>query len=68
MENEIIRSLALVQNVKLPVPHLEQPTSAGDESSFRVSFLGEQTIQAAHTIFLAQPSYIFATFEGACII
>ncbi|PLB54689.1 hypothetical protein P170DRAFT_470137 [Aspergillus steynii IBT 23096] len=43
---------------KLPVPHLEHP-KLPHEASLRISFLEEQTVQTAHTVFVTQISYIF---------
>ncbi|KAG2420918.1 hypothetical protein HFD88_000532 [Aspergillus terreus] len=43
---------------KLPVPHLEHP-KLPDEPSLRISFLEEQTVQTAHTVFMTQLSYTF---------
>ncbi|KAJ5467511.1 hypothetical protein N7475_005263 [Penicillium sp. IBT 31633x] len=45
-------------NTKLPVPHLEHP-KAGDDFPLRVSFMDQQTVQTAHTIFMTQLSYKF---------
>ncbi|KAL1982262.1 hypothetical protein VTN96DRAFT_1571 [Rasamsonia emersonii] len=45
-------------NSKLPVPHLEQPRLS-KETSYRVSFLEEQTIQTGQTVFTSQLSYTF---------
>ncbi|CAK38688.1 hypothetical protein An04g04230 [Aspergillus niger] len=39
-------------------PHLEHP-KLPNESSLRVSFMDEQTVQSAHNVFLTQISYIF---------
>ncbi|OOO14183.1 hypothetical protein OAory_01027780 [Aspergillus oryzae] len=43
---------------KIPVPHLEHP-KLPDEPSLRISFMEEQTIQTAHTVFTSQLSYTF---------
>ncbi|RHZ57669.1 uncharacterized protein CDV56_102536 [Aspergillus thermomutatus] len=43
---------------KLPVPHLEHPKLC-DEPSLRISFLEEQTVQSASTVFTTQLSYTF---------
>jgi hypothetical protein len=53
----------LVSNTKLPVPHLEHP-KAGDDYPLRVSFMEQQTIQAAHTVFMTQLSYKFENWNG----
>lgn len=53
----------LVHNTKLPVPHLEHP-KLPDEPSLRVSFLDEQTVQTAHTVFTTQISYTFDDERG----
>ncbi|KAJ5774142.1 hypothetical protein N7457_009038 [Penicillium paradoxum] len=45
-------------NTKLPVPHLEHP-KAGDDFPLRVSFMDQQTVQTAHTVFMTQLSYKF---------
>lgn len=55
--------IALVSNTKLPVPHLEHP-KAGDDYPLRVSFMEQQTIQAAHTVFMTQLSYKFENWNG----
>ncbi|KAJ6043963.1 uncharacterized protein N7446_002160 [Penicillium canescens] len=52
-------------NTKLPVPHLEHP-KAGDDYPLRVSFMEQQTIQAAHTVFMTQLSYKFENWND-CI-
>ncbi|OGE57897.1 hypothetical protein PENARI_c001G01412 [Penicillium arizonense] len=49
-------------NTKLPVPHLEHPKS-GDDYPLRVSFMEQQTIQAAHTVFMTQLSYKFENWN-----
>ncbi|KAJ5997223.1 hypothetical protein N7499_006470 [Penicillium canescens] len=49
-------------NTKLPVPHLEHP-KAGDDYPLRVSFMEQQTIQAAHTVFMTQLSYKFENWN-----
>ncbi|KAA8648922.1 uncharacterized protein ATNIH1004_004810 [Aspergillus tanneri] len=45
-------------STSLPVPHLEHP-KLPNEISLRVSFLEEQTVQTAHTVFTTQISYTF---------
>ncbi|KAJ5514395.1 hypothetical protein N7463_003947 [Penicillium fimorum] len=45
-------------NTKLPVPHLEHPKS-GNDYPLRVSFMDQQTVQTANTIFMTQLSYKF---------
>jgi hypothetical protein len=52
-----------VQNSKLPVPHLEQPRLSS-ETTYRVSFLEEQTVQTAQTVFTSQLSYTFDDWDG----
>lgn len=52
-----------VHNTKLPVPHLEHP-KLPHEPSLRVSFLDEQTVQTAHTVFTTQISYTFDDERG----
>ncbi|PKX92868.1 uncharacterized protein P174DRAFT_432230 [Aspergillus novofumigatus IBT 16806] len=47
-----------VHGTKLPVPHLEHP-KLRDEPSLRISFLEEQTVQSASTVFTTQLSYTF---------
>lgn len=54
---------SLVHNTKLPVPHLEHP-KLPHEPSLRVSFLDEQTVQTAHTVFTTQISYTFDDERG----
>ncbi|KAL1962574.1 hypothetical protein VTN77DRAFT_9367 [Rasamsonia byssochlamydoides] len=49
-------------NSKLPVPHLEQPRLS-NETSYRVSFLEEQTVQTAQTVFTSQLSYTFDDWD-----
>ncbi|KIW62083.1 hypothetical protein PV05_02134 [Exophiala xenobiotica] len=51
---------------RIPIPHLEQPVTSGSSHISRVSFLEEQTVQTASTLFQAQPHYIFDTWED-CI-
>ncbi|KAB8239584.1 hypothetical protein ETB97_006297 [Aspergillus alliaceus] len=43
---------------KIPVPHLEHP-KLPNEPSLRISFMEEQTVQTAHTVFTSQLSYTF---------
>lgn len=52
-----------VHNTRLPVPHLEHPKDTA-EYPLRVSFLDQQTIQAASVVFMTQLSYKFETWEG----
>ncbi|OJJ40841.1 hypothetical protein ASPWEDRAFT_145900 [Aspergillus wentii DTO 134E9] len=52
-------------NTKLPVPHVEHP-KLPDEPSLRISFLDEQTVQTAHTVFTTQLSYTFEDWRD-CI-
>ncbi|KAL4893830.1 hypothetical protein BDV59DRAFT_24500 [Aspergillus ambiguus] len=47
---------------KLPVPHLEHPILP-DEPCLRISFLEDQTIQTAHTVFTTQLSYTFEEWQ-----
>ncbi|KAJ5095928.1 hypothetical protein NUU61_005284 [Penicillium alfredii] len=49
-------------NTKLPVPHLEHPKSSG-EYPLRVSFLEQQTVQTARTVFMTQLSYKFESWD-----
>lgn len=49
---------------KLPIPHLEQPVTSGTSQIARISFLEEQNVQTAQTLFQAQPQYTFETWEG----
>ncbi|BCR83243.1 uncharacterized protein ACHE_10645A [Aspergillus chevalieri] len=51
-------------DTKLPVPHLEHP-KLPHEPSLRVSFLDEQTVQTAHTVFTTQISYTFDDEQDA---
>ena len=44
---------------RLPVPHIEQPIISSQAPSYVVSFLEEQTVQTAQTLFSAQPHYTF---------
>jgi len=46
------------------MPHIEQPIVSSQKSSFAVSFLEEQTVQTAQTLFTAQPHYSFDNWEG----
>jgi hypothetical protein len=62
-ENTLIQAFP---NSKLPIPHLERPFLASQPSSFRVSFLEEQTVQTAGTLFQAKPDYTFERWED-CI-
>lgn len=55
--------MTAVHNSKLPVPHLEQPRLS-KETSYRVSFLEEQTIQTGQTVFTSQLSYTFDDWDG----
>ncbi|KAK5064381.1 hypothetical protein LTR84_000214 [Exophiala bonariae] len=48
---------------KSPIPHLEQPVTSSTPHASRVSFLEEQTVQSATTLFQAQPQYTFETWE-----
>lgn len=50
-------------NARLPIPHLEQPFVPGSRSSHRISFLEEQTVQTAGTLFQTKPSYTFEKWE-----
>ncbi|KAJ5156475.1 hypothetical protein N7492_009278 [Penicillium capsulatum] len=52
-----------VHNTKLPVPHLEHPKDSA-EYPLRVSFLDQQTIQAASVVFMTQLSYKFENWQG----
>lgn len=45
-------------NTKRPIPHLEQPETSS-QKSLRVSFLDEQSVQIAQTVFNTQPRYTF---------
>ncbi|KAK5106997.1 hypothetical protein LTS08_001122 [Lithohypha guttulata] len=45
-------------STKRPIPHLEQPATLA-QKSLRVSFLDEQTVQVAQTLFNTQPRYTF---------
>ncbi|KKK24482.1 hypothetical protein AOCH_006269 [Aspergillus ochraceoroseus] len=47
---------------RLPVPHLEHP-KLRNESSLRISFFGDQTIQTGTTVFATQLSYTFEEWE-----
>ncbi|KAJ5145258.1 hypothetical protein N7448_002650 [Penicillium atrosanguineum] len=49
-------------NTKLPVPHLEHPKEDSDYP-LRITFLEQQTIQAAHVVFMTQLSYKFENWE-----
>jgi hypothetical protein len=49
---------------KVPIPHLEQPVTSSTTHISRVSFLEEQNVQTAQTLFQAQPQYTFETWEG----
>ncbi|RMZ88798.1 hypothetical protein DV736_g3970, partial [Chaetothyriales sp. CBS 134916] len=53
-------------NTRLPIPHLERPYMPSQSSTFRVSFLEEQTVQTAGTLFQAKPDYTFERWED-CI-
>ncbi|KAH8428473.1 uncharacterized protein LDX57_006172 [Aspergillus melleus] len=53
----------IVHTTRLPVPHLEHP-KLPNEASLRISFLEEQTVQTAHTVFMTQISYIFEDWNG----
>ncbi|KAF9882795.1 hypothetical protein FE257_005143 [Aspergillus nanangensis] len=53
------------QTTKLPVPHLENP-KLPNEPALRISFLEEQTVQTAHTVFVTQLSYAFEDW-GDCV-
>ena len=46
-------------NARLPVPHIEQPIVSNKAPAYVVSFLDEQTVQTAGTIFTTQPHYTF---------
>ncbi|KAF7713252.1 Uncharacterized protein PECH_003130 [Penicillium ucsense] len=52
-------------NTKLPVPHIEHPK---DDERFplRISFLDQQTVQAAHVVFMTQLSYKFENWQDCC--
>ena len=52
---------------KNPIPHLESPVTASAVHISRVSFLEEQNVQTANTLFQAQPQYTFETWEGKWI-
>ena len=62
-ENALIHAFP---NTKLPIPHLERPFISSQPSSFRLSFLEEQTVQTAGTLFQAKPDYTFERWED-CI-
>lgn len=49
-------------NIKLPIPHLEHPKLPND-LPLRVSFLEEQTVQTAYTLFSTQLSYTFGGWQ-----
>lgn len=46
-------------NTRLPIPHIEQPIVSNKAPAYVVSFLDEQTVQTAGTLFSAQPHYTF---------
>ncbi|KAI1613544.1 hypothetical protein EDD37DRAFT_571251, partial [Exophiala viscosa] len=48
---------------RIPIPHLEQPVTSTQLHIPRVSFLEEQTVQTASTLFQAQPQYSFESWE-----
>ncbi|KIW26583.1 uncharacterized protein PV07_09666 [Cladophialophora immunda] len=48
---------------KMPIPHLETPVTSSTSHISRVSFLEEQNVRMAATLFQAQPSYTFETWE-----
>ena len=52
-----------VNDTKLPVPHLEHP-KLPHEPSLRISFMEEQTVHSAQTVFLTQISYTFEEWKG----
>lgn len=56
--------LILVNESKIPVPHLEHPKRP-NEPSLRISFMEEQTVQSAQTVFTTQLSYQFEEERGA---
>lgn len=45
-------------NSRRPIPHLEQPATP-TQRSLRISFLEDQTVQTAQTVFNTQPRYAF---------
>ncbi|OQD70655.1 hypothetical protein PENDEC_c022G04466 [Penicillium decumbens] len=49
-------------NTKLPVPHLEHPKE-DSKYPLRITFLEQQTIQAAHVVFMTQLSYTFENWD-----
>lgn len=49
-------------NTKLPVPHLEHPKE-DSALPLRITFLEQQTIQAANVVFMTQLSYKFENWE-----
>ena len=62
-----IRSAVLtvsVPNCGRPTPHVEAGVVSGQKSTFVVSFLEEQVVQTAQTLFSTQPHYTFGTEEG----
>ena len=59
----VIANNLAVHTTKLPVPHLEHP-KLPNEPSLRISFLEEQTVQTAHTVFTTQISYAFEDWRG----
>ncbi|KEF63185.1 uncharacterized protein A1O9_01162 [Exophiala aquamarina CBS 119918] len=61
-----IKRIELIPGTKAPIPHLEQPITSSKPQISRISFLEEQTVQSATTIFQAQPQYTFETFQD-CI-
>jgi hypothetical protein len=63
LENTFIHTFP---NSRLPIPHLERPYASSQPASFRVSFLEEQTVQTAGTLFQAKPDYTFERWED-CI-
>jgi hypothetical protein len=51
-------------NGRMPIPHLEQPYVGSSSSTFRISFLDEQTVQTAGNLFATKPSYTFEKWES----
>ena len=49
---------------KMPMPHLEQPVTSSAAHISRVSFLEEQNVQMAGTLFQARPQYTFESWDG----
>ena len=48
---------------RLPIPHLEQPYTTRATTSYRISFLEEQTLQTGSCLFQSKPIFAFERWD-----